>query len=159
MWWLGRWFAAGEPAFVMPPPVAPCSLLTARQVSAVLDVPVRVKHARFSCAFQGTRAHVLRAVVVSPQRLTAATRPAPYETTNGPIVKIAGPGYRGQAQNDAFVGTQASGLAQSSAQIVTGDVVVRLLVTYHTIGLRGVPQLHEVAVLAAQAGKRLAHAR
>ena len=143
----------------MPPPVAPCSLLTAREVSAVLDVHVRVKRSRFSCALQGTRAHVFRAVVVSPQRLTAATRPTQYERRDGRIAQIAGPGYRGQAQNDAAAAQGASGLAQSSAQIVSGDVVVWLLVTYHTGGLRGVPQLREVAVLAAQAGKRLAQAR
>ena len=148
-----------KPGFVMAPPVAPCSLLTAREVSAVLDVHVLVKRSRLSCAFQGTRGQVFRAVVVSPQRLTAATRPARYEAGNGPIVKIGGPGYRGQAQNDPVAGGQASGLAQSNAQIVSGHVFVRLLATYHTTALRGAPQPREVTKLGEYVGGRLARHR
>ena len=155
----GESTASTKAARVKPPPVDPCSLLTAREVSRVLDVGVRVKRSRFACAFQGTRDQVFRAVVVSPQRLTAAARPAPFEASNGRIVQIAGRGYRGQVQNDAAAEQAASGLAQSHAQIVSGNVIVRLLVTYHTAGLRGVPQLREAATLADQAGKRLVRAR
>ena len=124
----------------------------------MLDVHVRVTRSRLSCTFQGTRDQVFRAVVVSPQRLTAATRPAQYEARHGRIVQIAGPGYHGQAQNDSSAG-QASGLAQSNAQIVSGEVIVRLLVTYHTTGLRGVPQLREVAMLGDAVGRRVARDR
>jgi hypothetical protein len=45
-------------AAVVKPPVAPCSLLTAREVSRVLDVRVRVKRSRFFCSCQGTRDQV-----------------------------------------------------------------------------------------------------
>lgn len=150
-----------KPAFVIPPPVAPCSLLTAQEVSRVLAVHVHVTRSQSSCAFQGTRGQVFRAVVVSPQRLTAATRPAQYQTSGGPIVQIAGPGYQGEAQNDSSTASagQASGLAQSNAHVVGGEVVVRLLVTYHTTALRGVPQLREVVTLGDYVGRRLARSR
>lgn len=98
---------------------------------------------------------MFRAVVVSPQRLTAANGPAQYQTRNGPVAHIAGPGYRGQAQNDSS-STQEAGLEQSNAQIVSGKVIVRLLVTYNGTGLRGVPQLREVATLGDYVGRRLA---
>jgi hypothetical protein len=138
-----------KPAFVTPPPVAPCSLLTARQVAEVLHVHLHVTRSRSSCTFQGTKAHVFRAVVVSAQRLTAATRPRQHDPKYGQIVQLAGPGYTGQAQDGP---SQTSGLAQSNAQIIGGAVVVRLLVTYETGRLRGVPQLREVATrLAAPA--------
>ena len=74
---------------------------------------------------------MFRAVVVSPPRLTAATRRALYEARKGPIVRIAGSGYHGQAQSDPAAAQAASGLEQSTAQIVSGEVIVRLLVTYH----------------------------
>lgn len=138
--------------------MAPCSLLTAREVSRVLDVHARVKHAPSFCTYQGTRNHVFRAVVVTPQHLTATVRPRPYQTRYGQIVEIAGVGYHGQAQDDPPT-TGAAGLEQSKAQIVSGDVLVQVFVSYHGLGLRGVSQLREVATLADHAGRRLARAR
>ena len=125
----------------------------------MLGVHIDVKRSRSFCAYQGTKDQVFRAVLVSPQSLTAAGRPAPFQASDGRIVEIAGPGYRGQAQNDLTAEQAASGLTQSKAQIVSGDILVRLLVTYHTTGLRGVRQLSEVATLADRAGRRLARAR
>jgi hypothetical protein len=56
---------ASKSAAVKPPPVAPCSLLTAREVSRVLDVHRRVQHGRFFCTYEGTKDHLFRAVVVT----------------------------------------------------------------------------------------------
>ena len=145
-------------AVVKPPPVAPCSLLTAREVSRVLDVHIHIRRAQSFCTYQGTRNHVFRAVVVTPQRLTAAARPRPFQTRYGRIVEIAGRGYRGQAQNDQpSQGGPSSD--QAKAQVISGNVVVRLLVTYQDPALRQVSQLREVATLADHAGKRQARAR
>ena len=96
----GESTASTKAARVKPPPVAPCSLLTAREVSTVLHVRVRLKRAPSFCTYQGTRHHVFRAVTVTPQRLTATVRPVAFQAKYGPIVAVAGPGYRGQAQND-----------------------------------------------------------
>lgn len=141
-----------------PPPVAPCSLLTAREVSAVLHVRIRVKRAPSFCTYQGTRSHVFRAVTVTPQGLTAVVRPVPFQAKYGAIVSVTGPGYRGQAQNDQPSLSGASG-DQAKAQVISGNVIVRLLVTYHDPALRQVSQVREVATLAHQAGRRLARRR
>jgi hypothetical protein len=124
----------------------------------VLDVHARVKRAPSFCTYQGTRNHMFRAVVVTPQRLTAALRPVPFQARYGPIVRIAGPGYRGQAQNDAPSQTGPSA-DQAKAQVISGNVIVRLLVTYQDPALRQVPQLREVATLADLVGRRLARPR
>ncbi|MFZ0387796.1 MAG: hypothetical protein WAL22_19185 [Solirubrobacteraceae bacterium] len=145
-------------AVVTPSPVMPCSLLTARQVSQVLGVHIRVQRAPSFCTYQGTRNHVFRAVVVTPLRVTAAARPIPFQSRYGPIVRIAGRGYRGQAQNDQPSLNGASS-DQAKAQVVSGTVLVRLLVTYHDPALRQVSQVHEVATLADQVGTRLARAQ
>jgi hypothetical protein len=143
------------PAAVKPPPVAPCSLLTAREVSRVLDIPVRVRHARFFCTYEGTKDHVFRAVVVTPQRVTAVADPTRFDPRHGPTAQIAGHGYSGHALDDPPSIT-AAGLHQSNAAVVSGKILVRLLVTYHTYKLRGVSQLHEVATLADRVGRQLA---
>jgi hypothetical protein len=129
-------------------------LLTRREVSAIFGLRVRVQRSRLSCAYQGTRNGVYRSVVVTPQRVSAGSAAA-FSTGSGRVLKLAGPGYRGQAQNDSTVGG-ASGLAQAHAQVRSGGVSVRVYVTYHSGGLRGVRQLREVATLANLVGKRLA---
>jgi hypothetical protein len=136
--------------------VAPCSLLTARQVSVVLGLRAHVRGSPDFCTYQGTRNGVFRSVVVTPLRLAAAPLVPFKATTGGPIVQIAGVGYRGEAQN---VPPTASGLGQSKAQLVAGGIVVRLFVTNHSDALLGVPQLREAVTLAGEAGRRLARAR
>ena len=158
VWRFGWWFRSPRSRRFRPRRRAPCSLLTARQVSEVLHVHVRVTRTRFSCTFQGTRAQVFRAVVVSRHRLTACY---PLDAARGEV-RPDREGRRarvpGQAQNDP-PSTGASGLAQSNAQVISGEVVIRLLVTYHNTGLRGVPQLREAMVLADYVGRRLARSR
>ncbi len=100
---------------------------------------------------------MFRSVVLTPQRLTAAPL-VPFSATGGRVVQIRGPGYHGEAQNDATSGS-ASGLAQSKAQLVVRDIVVHLFVTYQTGALLGVPQLGEAVTLAGDVGKRLASAK
>jgi hypothetical protein len=149
----------GPRPVVAPPPMAPCLLLTAREVSSVLDVRIRVKRAPSFCTYEGTRNHVFRAVVVTPVRLTAAARPVPFQAKYGAIVAVAGPGYRGQAQNDQPSQSGQSAGDQAKAQVTSGKVFVRLLVTYHDAALSQVSQVREVATLAHQAGRRLARMR
>jgi hypothetical protein len=120
----------------------------------VLGVRARVQGSPGFCTHQGTREGVFRSVVATPLRL-AATPLVPSNATGGRIVQIGGSGYRGQAQNDP---PTASGLAQSKAQLVVGDIVVHLLVTYHSGALVGVPQLREAMTLASDVGRRLARA-
>lgn len=140
---------------MVPPPVPVCSLLTVRQVSAVFRLPVRVQRTQLACTYGGTTSGgVYRSVVVTPQRVRADP-PIRFDPSEGRIVDIAGPGYRAQAQNDPPSGS-GSGLAQAHAQILSGQVIVRVFVTYHGSGLRGVPQLGEVSTLAGLVGRRLA---
>lgn len=153
MWRLGR-VAGVEAGGCAAPPVAPCSLLTAGEASRVLGVHIRVQP-RFFCTYEGTKNHVFRAVVVTPQRVTVAVHSARFDPRHGPTVQIAGHGYSGQAQDDPPSIT-ASGLDQSNGAVLSGKVFVRLLVTYHTYRLRGVSQLQEVATLADRVGRRLA---
>lgn len=83
---------------------------------------------------------------------------APFQRTNGPIAQITGHGYRGQAQNDAPSADQPAP-DQASAQVISGNVVVRVEVTYQDQALSQVSQLPEVTALAGRAGRRLARSR
>lgn len=147
--------AAKKFVALAPAPVPVCSLLTAHQVSGLFKLPVSVEPSRFSCTYGGTTSGgVYRAVVVTPQPLSAAP-PVSFDPKSGTIVQLAGPGYRGQAQDDPPSGT-AAGLAQAHAQVLSGQVNVRVFVTYKGSGLHGVSQLPEVATLANLVGRHLA---
>lgn len=95
-------------------------------------------------------------MVVTPQRVADAP-PVVFERRNGPITRVVGRGYRGVAQNVPGSQTEA-GLAQADAQVISGGVIVRLLVTYHGPGLDGAPQLPQTVTLARRIGRRLATA-
>ena len=141
-----------------PSPVPVCSLLSAREVSGILKVRVRVHGSSFACTYAGTGSGgVYRSVVVTPQKLSAAP-PITFDPSNGKIIEIQGSGYTGRAQNDPPSGA-ASGLAQAHAQVASGQVIVRVFVTYQDSGLRGVPQLREAATLAGLVGRRLARSK
>jgi hypothetical protein len=143
---------------VQRPPLAPCSLLTVGEVSGVLGVRVHLGQTALSCTYQArTRSNAFRAVVVTPQRVAAAP-PGVFGPRDGPIRPIVGPGYHGQAQNAPPSETEA-GLEQAHAQVISGDVIVRLQVTYKALSLRGAPQLPEAAALANRVGRRLAGRR
>ena len=139
------------------PPLAPCSLLTAREVSAALGVRVRVARSRAVCTYQGTRADVFHSLLVTPQTVEA-TPPVAFTDRNGSVQELAGRGFRGQAQEDPPSHSEA-GLDQASAQVISGGVIVRLLATYHGPGLSGVQQVREVIALAERVGRRLARMR
>jgi hypothetical protein len=139
-------------------PVPVCSLLSAREVAAVFRLHVKVQPSSFACTYEGTTSGgVYRSVVVTPQPASAA-RAIRFDPSVGRIVDVTGPGYRGEAQNDPVLGS-ASGLAQTHAQVLSGQVIVRVFVTYQGHGLRGVPQLREAATLAGLVGRRLARRR
>lgn len=137
------------------PAIDACSLLRAKEVSTVLKVPVHVHREGTNCSFQGTRAHVFRAVLVSPESSSIGGASA-LDHRAGTMV-VTGRGYRGVAQNIPPSQSEG-GLAQSTARIAAGHSLVYLLVTFKGPGLRGVPQLHEAVELAKRAGPRLAAA-
>lgn len=149
--------AKHAPTAAQRPPVPACSLLTAREVSAVLGVRVRIHRSPAFCTYQGTHDHVFRAVVVTPQRVSAR-RPMAFDRRLGPITPIVGRGYRGEAQ-DSPPGENAPTLDQAKAQVTSGSVGVRLFVTYNAGSLHRVSQVGEVAALARRVGRRLARTR
>jgi hypothetical protein len=134
-----------------------CSLLTAREVAAVLRVRARVHRSPSFCTYQGTRNHVFRALVVTPQDVAVAP-PVTFQRRLGPITSIAGRGYRAEAQDDQPLDNGAT-VDQAKAQVISGDVIVRLLVTYNAQSVHRVSQVQEVATLARRVGRRLARTR
>jgi hypothetical protein len=139
------------------PPVPACSLLTTREVTAVLRVRARVHASPSFCTYQGTHDHVFRSVVVTPQDLAAAPA-VTFDRRYGPITPIVGRGYRGEAQDDPVPQNGAT-VNQAKAQVTSGDVIVRMLVTYNAQSLRRVSQVPVVATLARRVGRRLARTR
>jgi hypothetical protein len=131
--------------------------LTAREVSAVLRVRARVHRSPSFCTYQATRDRVFRSVVVTPQDLDVAPA-VTFDRRYGPITPIVGHGYRGEAQDDP-PSQNGPALDQAKAQVISGDVVVRLLVTYNAQSLHRVSQVREVAALARRVGRRLARMR
>jgi hypothetical protein len=147
---------AVKPRPPTPPPVTPCSLLTAREASAVLKAPVRVRRSPTFCTYQGTKNHVFHSLTVTPQQVRVAP-PVVFETRDGPIVMIHGGGYHGQAQS-AGQSASAGALEQAKAQVISGEVIVRVFVTDHTDTLHAPPQLAPTVKLARLVGRHLARA-
>jgi hypothetical protein len=139
-----------------PPPAAPCSLLTAREASAVFKLRVRVRRSATFCTYQGTKNHVFHSVIVTPQQVRIAP-PTSFATRDGPIVAIRGHGYHGQAQS-AGLSAAGGGLQQAKAQVMSGDVIVRVFVTARTNGLHAQQQLAPTVALSHLVGHHLARA-
>ena len=104
----------------------------------MLGVRVRIHRSPAFCTYQGTHDHVFRAVVVTPRRVRPAA--AGVQRRLGPIAQIVGRGYRGEAQDNPPA-ENAPTLDQAKAQVTSGSVGVRLLVTYNARSLRRVSQV------------------
>jgi hypothetical protein len=120
-------------------------------------VHVHIQRSLTSCTYTGTRNHVFRAMVVTPRRVAVAPLVS-FQRRLGPIAEIEGRGYRGEAQDDP-PSENGPTVNQAKAQVVSGRVVVRLLVTYNARSLRRVSQVPTVVTLARGVGTRLAHTR
>ncbi len=147
--------AASPGAGSQKPPVEPCSLLTGGQAAKVLGVKVHVQPGPLFCTYQGTKNQVLRAVVITPQRISRFTVTS-LKNRYGPTVMFSGAGYRGQATNSP-PSTGAAGLAQSTGLVISGKVAVRVFVTYHGPSMRGKPQMTEAVALSKLVAARLVH--
>jgi hypothetical protein len=107
-------------------PVPPCSLITRRQASAALGVPVRARAGRNGCLYEGTtRGGDRRSLTVTPGRPPASGQLISARQTHQST--ITGAGYRARigvtpAPGDVRVPAAATG------GLVSGRLYVALLV-------------------------------
>jgi hypothetical protein len=132
-------------------PVAPCSLLSVRQVSAALGVTVHTQKARVGCIYTGTTAgHDQRSLTVTP-----GTKPASGQLISAAIthaVSITGSGFHGRAGSPPTPG-DVRVPRSAVAGIVVGDLYVSLFV--QDANPNAPSQVSRAVTLAGQAGRRL----
>lgn len=131
--------------------VAPCSLLSVRQVSAVLEVRAHAHAGRLGCIYSGrTRGGDVRTLTITPGSKPAAGQLITFTLTHS--VTITGPGYRAQAGATPIDG-EVRTPAAAAGGVLAGQTYVALLL--EDANPNAPSQVPRVVALAREIGHHL----